>query len=283
MGDRQFRAWVIGLSSLLVVLLTILIVVLLSVDSDSPSGTLAATTTAPTTTAAPTTTSTTSTTTTTSAATTTAAPTTTEATTTTAATTTTSGGACSGLRGAETPRPEPGVSFAEGDFDGDGELDQLIGYQDPSGTWWVQMALDSGHATQTAVPGPATALGAQDFGASGQDVGLAEVDVGASTTIVSFFYLAGCEVFEATVGTGTARFPIGGGVTHLDGLHCTPDGFYTTSATTSDGTTWEYAETSYAWVPGSGDFEAVTSSITLLTSPDDDDVIFGAGGLVCPP
>ena len=74
------------------------------------------------------------------------------------------------------------MSFAAGDFDGNGAADQLIGYQDAGGTWWVQLALDYGYATETAVPGPVTAVGATSFG-TGQDVAYAYVDSGASTQL----------------------------------------------------------------------------------------------------
>jgi len=195
-----------------------------------------------------------------------------------------SGDACSGLPGATIPGPEPGVTFADGDFDGDGSLDQLIGYQDAGGTWWVQMAFSYGYATQSAVFGPVTALGAQDFGGGGQDVGFAYVDSGASTQLVGFFFAPGCDIFEVTI-TGTAavaRFPIGGGVMHLDGMFCTFDGFTTTSATTNDGISWGYTTTDYVWVPGLLEFEPVASSISVLTSPADDATIFAASSFDCP-
>ena len=83
-------------------------------------------------------------------------------------------------------------------------------------------------------------------------------------------------------GGALARFPVGGGVQHLDGLYCTFDGITSTSATTSDGVSWEYSTTDYVWVPGLLEFEPVASSSALLTSPADDATIFGAAGFDCP-
>jgi len=192
-------------------------------------------------------------------------------------------GACSGLPSATIPGPGPGVSFADGDFDGDGLPDELIGYQDAGGTWWVQIAFGYGYATETAVFGPVTALGATDFG-TGQDVGYAYVDSGASTQIVGFVFTPGCDIFEATIGgTGAlARFPVGGGVMHLDGLTCAFDGFTTTAVETADGVSWDYTVTDYLWVPGLVEFQEIGSFFDVLTSPADDATIFGAAAFDCP-
>jgi hypothetical protein len=267
----------IWIGALIALLLIVLIVVLLSEDDASVSASTAGvdeTTTSASVTTTPPAASTSSTATTTAS---TTAPSTTAPSTTAAP-----AGACSSLVGAAIPGPEPGVSFALGDFDGDGASDQLIGYEDAGGTWWVQMALSYGYATQTAVPGPVTAVGAVAFD-GGQDIGYAYVDSGASTQLVGFFFLPGCDVFEVTTDSGgVARFPIGGGVTHLDGLTCVADGLISKSATTDNGSTWEYQTTRWAWVPGLLEFQAVTSSIALLNSPADDAVIFGSGSFDCP-
>jgi len=269
----------IVIASVIAVLLVVVLVILLTDDDTTVAGGTTSSSAAGSTssTAAPATTSPATTGPTSSSSSSSTSSTTSSSTSTTAA----PSGACSGLPSVTIPGPEPGVTFAAGDFDGDGTADQLIGYQDASGVWWVQFALDYGYATQTAVPGPVEALGATNFG-GGQDVGYAIVDRGASTQIVGFFFLPGCDLFEATVGAGVARFPLGGGVTHLDGLRCTADGFTTTSATTSDGSSWEYTTTDYAWVPGLLEFQSTASSIAILNSPADDDTIFASGDFVCP-
>ena len=146
------------------------------------------------------------------------------------------------------------------------------------------MAFSYGYATQSAVAGPVTALGAQDFGGGGQDVGFAYIDSGASTQIVGFFFAPGCDVFEALIGgtVSLAHFPIGGGVMHLDGMVCTVDGFTTTSATTGDGLSWEYVTTDYVWDGVGLEFEPDASSMAILTSPADDATIFSAARFDCP-
>jgi len=281
MDPRQQRVLVI-LGLIIAILLIVLIFVLLnddggsSVASAGTSGS-ASTSTDPTT---PTTPAIETTTTTTPVPTTAASPTTA----TTAAPPSAPAGACEGLPSPLIPGPGPDVTSVNGDFDGDGNVDQLIGYRDAGGDWWVQMVFSYGYATQTAVFGPVKALGAQDFGGGGQDVGFAFVDSGASTQLVGFFFAPGCDIFEATIaGTGSvARFPIGGGVTHLDGMFCTFDGFTTTSATTGDGINWEYATTDYFWVPGLLEFEPLASSVALLSSPANDDTIFSSVEFDCP-
>jgi len=281
MDPKQQRA-LIFLGSIIAILLVVLILVLISEDdgvsvasdSTAPSESVTTLIDAAATTAAATTVATSA------PAPTIASPTTA----TTAAPPPPPAGACAGLPSPLLPGPGPDVSSVSGDFDGDGNLDQMIGYRDAGGTWWVQMAFSYGYATQTAVFGPVTALGAQDFGGGGQDVGFAFVDSGASTQLVGFFFAPGCDIFEATIaGSGSvARFPIGGGVTHLDGMFCTFDGFTTTSATTGDGINWEYTTTDYFWVPGLLEFEPVASSVALLTSPTNDATIFSSAEFDCP-
>ena len=281
--DPRMQRILVGVGSLIAVLLAVLIVVLVTRDDGSTVAAESTTTSA----AAGTTTTSETTTTqaeTTSSSTSSSTSTTTSSssTTTTTAATTTTAPACAGLPSATIPGPEPGVTFAIGDFDGDGADDELIGYEDAGGSWWVQLALSYGYATETAVIGPVTAVGATDFGGA-QDVGYAYVDHGASTQLLGFFFLPGCDVFEVTVdGGGVARFPIGGGVQHLNGLTCVSDGIITKSATTSDGSSWEYTTSRWDWIPGLVELQQVSSSVTLLSSPDDDDVIFSAGSLDCP-
>lgn len=274
MDSSQQRA-LIWIGALIAILLLILIVVLLTGDDGSVvAGDDTTTTSAVTTSSEATTTSEVTTT----------SSTTSSTTSTTAATTTTAApGACAGLPSATVPGPEPGVSFAFGDFDGDGAEDQLIGFQDAGGTWWLQVALAYGYATETAVPGPVTAIGATDLGGSGQDVGYAFVDSGASVSLAGFFFLPGCDLFEATVESGAvARFAVGGGVQHLDGITCVDDGIITKSVETANGTDWEYTTSRWLWVSGLLEFQQVSSSIALLTSPADDDVIFNAASFDCP-
>jgi hypothetical protein len=167
------------------------------------------------------------------------------------------------------------VSHVDGDFDGDGAIDRLIMYE-ALGTSWVQIRLSYGFAAEIEVFGPAEAYGATGFDAP-EDVGYGRVTSGASTEFVGFVYFAECDIEQATVdGVGVAEFGRGGGVTHLDRITCVEDGIITRSATTGDGTTWEYTERRYRWVPGLGDFETVSSSVEMVTDPPGDHPMFQA-------
>jgi len=183
---------------------------------------------------------------------------------------------CAALPSATTPDlGAPGVSHVDGDFDADGAIDRLIMYE-ALGTSWVQVRLSYGFAAELEVFGPAEAYGATSFDAP-EEVGYGRVTSGASTEFIGFFFWADCDIHQATVdGVGVAEFGRGGGVTHLDGIDCVADGIVTHSSTTTDGTHWEYTERRYRWVPGLGDFQTVTSSIQMLTSPADDATIFQA-------
>jgi hypothetical protein len=193
---------------------------------------------------------------------------------------------CAGMPGATTPALDaPGVTSVLGDFDGvGGALDLLIAYQDGDGHWFVQVALDYGYAAELPMEGPARAYGAREFGGAPEQVGFAAVFAGASTEFVGFFHLDGCELRLAGLdGGGEAVFGVGGSVTHLDGIRCTADGLEIRSATSADGTSWEYTSATLHWVPDLGEFQTVASSIAILSSPEDDDTIFTTGAFDCFP
>ncbi len=230
--------------------------------------------------------STAATTTTLAATTTTPAATTTTAagdTTTTTAIATSTAPACAGLPSATTPAiPAPGVTIAAGDFDHDGAMDRLIGYES-GGTFWIQMELAYGYATEIEAMDAAEALSAQPFAEGDAWLGLARVGSGASTDILQWFMLDGCDIAKVTVDGGfEASFIRGGGVMHGDGLTCTATGFTSTSVQTSDGTSWEYFTVNYVWDPVARTFLSGGAASSTLTSPGDDDVIFGAYALLCP-
>lgn len=219
-------------------------------------------------------------TTTTLAATTTTAP---GDTTTTTAVATSAGPACAGLPSATTPAiPGPGVTIAAGDFDHDGAMDRLIGYES-GGSYWIQMELAYGYATEIEAMDAAEALAAQPFAEGDAWLGLAKVGSGASTDILQWYMLDGCDIVKVTVdGTFEASFIRGGGVMHGDGLSCHRTGFTSASVQTSDGTNWEYFTTTYEWDATARTFVSGGVASSTLTSPADDDVIFSAYALLCP-
>jgi hypothetical protein len=79
-----------------------------------------------------------------------------------------------------------------------------------------------------------------------------EVGSGASDSLVGVFQLIGCTLTRLTgpVGTAPSLLPIGGSVTHLDGLRC--DGsaggqrLVQLSATSSDGVTYDTKESRFS-------------------------------------
>lgn len=270
MNERTSRILIVVGSLVAALLIVVVVVMLTGGDSDPAAGSTSTAETSSTI-AATTTSASESTTTSSTAATTTTA----------AATTTAAGNPCDGLASAVTPDlGGPGVSHVTGDFDGDGSADQFIMYE-AGGAGRVQMRLSYGYATELEVLGPVEAYGADEFGFD-EELAYGRVFSGASTEFIGFFYLDECEIRHATVdGAGEATFGRGGGVTHLDGITCVDDGVITKSATTEDGTSWEYTETRYLWVPGMGDMQAISSSVAVLTSPGDDDTIFSAGEFNC--
>ena len=271
MDPRTTRILII-LGSVITALLLAVVVIMLTGDGSgdttaettSTSGAITTTSGSATTTAAETST--------TDGATTTAAPTTTVAVT----TTTPPPPPCEGLASATTPDlGAPGVSHVDGDFDGDGVTDRLIMYE-ALGTSWVQIRLSYGFAAELEVFGPAEAYGATSFDAP-EELGYGRVTSGASTEFIGFFFWADCDIHQPTVdGVGVAEFGRGGGVTHLDGITCVDDGIITRSATTTDGTNWEYSERRWLWVPGLGDFQTVSSSVEMVNDPPPGHPIFQA-------
>jgi hypothetical protein len=201
---------------------------------------------------------------------------------TTAATGTTAAPACPGP-GATTPAIGPGVTVYNGDFDGDGATDRLIGYQAGDGTQRIQMALSYGYATEMQVVGPAVALAAQRFAEGDAWLGLAQVDTGASTGVIRWFQLDGCTMVGSTLdGAGEASFILGGSVTHGDGMVCNPDSFTANQASTNDFINWEYYSWTYQWDPVARTFHSLGVASSTLVSPANDAEISTAYDLVCP-
>ena len=214
---------------------------------------------------------------------TTAGATTTAATASTVAATTTAAPACAGLPSATTPAIVPGVSVQAGDFDGDGAMDQFIGYQRGDGTFWVQIALSYGYATEMEAYSTAVAYAAQPFAYPDLWIGIAAVDTGASTEVLQFFQLDGCSIAKSTTdGINEASFLRGGGVMHLDGLVCGAEGFTSRSAQTGDGTSWDFLTVDYLWDPVARTFNTAGTASSTLTAPADDDAIFSAAEFSCP-
>lgn len=169
---------------------------------------------------------------------------------------------------AAVPGSAVNVTSAEGDFDGDGSTDTLTVYGTGSASqpspYHVHMDLGAVNGSADApIVDAATdgaqvvkALGGAEISASaglppdGSGVeAFVVIGSGASDTLVGVFQLTNCTITRLTGPQGNApsSFPIGGSVTHLDGLRC--DGsaggqrLVVMSATSDDGFTYQTKET----------------------------------------
>ena len=160
------------------------------------------------------------------------------------------------------------VTKADGDFDGDGTTDTLTVYGTGTSSepapYHVHIDFAAGRGSADAVIVDAAtdstqvvkALGGADITSSAglpPDGSGAEAFVavgsGASDTLVAVFQMTNCVLSRLTGPQGNApsNFPIGGSVTHLDGLRCdgTAGGqrLVQLSATSNDGVTYSTKET----------------------------------------
>ena len=94
----------------------------------------------------------------------------------------------------------------------------------------------AGAAACDDVPRAADGTEAEIVGTSG-DVVLAVVDHGASVEVVSLF--RGCPPAPLRLDGAPTAFPVGGTVTHGDGLACRDGGIEVLSATSDDGSTYQ--------------------------------------------
>jgi hypothetical protein len=167
------------------------------------------------------------------------------------------------------------VTHADGDFNGDATTDSLTVYGTGTNTqpspYHVRIELADSHGTiDTVIADAATddnqvvkALGGADVSAGAGlppdgsgDEAFVEVGSGASDSLVGVFQLIGCTLTRVTgpVGAAPSLMPIGGSVTHLDGVRC--DGsaggqrLVQLSATSNDGITYESKETRLALQDG---------------------------------
>lgn len=93
-------------------------------------------------------------------------------------------------------------------------------------------------------------------------VRIAVVDHGASVDVVSLFIERDCALQPATIDGGPAAFPIGGTVTHGDGLVCKDDRFQVLTASSDDGVTYQATSTTYR-LDGSALVQLDTSASTI--------------------
>lgn len=99
------------------------------------------------------------------------------------------------------------------------------------------------------------------------DVQLAVVDHGASVDVVSLF--SGCDLTPVTLDGATAALPIGGTVTHGDGMRCDGEDITVLSATSDDGETYQAKATTYR-LDGTTMVEIDTKASTIEAQEDPD-------------
>lgn len=168
------------------------------------------------------------------------------------------------------------VTEANGDIDGDGADDRVVSYRLGDGSRVIGVDLARG-ATATfnlgdaelAGPSPLSVLGGIPLAPDAETV-LAVTGAGASVVIVQLFQLEGCDLVPVTVDNSVlVELPVGGGITHGDGLTCRDETLVQRSATSFDGETFEASETTYR-LEGTTLLEVASETSTLTRGPDDD-------------
>lgn len=186
----------------------------------------------------------------------------------------------SGSGGSGCPSREPvpptgatDVNEVAVDIDGDGQADRVVGYRRPDGAGQLaaELAAD-GTATVDAGGGdgaePLSVLGGLALGGDGETV-LAVIGAGASVTVVGLFQFVECALTPVFLPSGEpAELPVGGTVTHGDGLACAGSGdslrLIRLTATSTDGETFVTDDTGYR-VDGNTAVEVSSDGETLTT------------------
>lgn len=189
------------------------------------------------------------------------------------------------------PVPPPGateVTEVAADVDGDGRNDRVVSYRRAGGTGRVgaelaaggTAAVDAGDADALDGPVPLRVLGGAELGGDGETV-VAITGAGASVIVVGLFQFVECAVAQVAFPSGqTVALPVGGGITHGDGVACLGGSLTTLSAMSDDGETFDTDDTGYR-VDGNTLVEVGTESATL-TRPGDSAALDRYYTLDCP-
>lgn len=163
------------------------------------------------------------------------------------------GGACPGE---ETLPPHGATDSSEvnADVDGDGRDDRVLSYRRADGTGRVAVELAAGGTAAVDAGGPAagpstlSVLGGADLGGDGETV-FAVTGSGASVVVIGLFQFVECAITPVVDSSGrTVELPVGGTVTHGDGLSCTggaEKNLIALRATSSDGERFTTVDTRY--------------------------------------
>ncbi len=162
------------------------------------------------------------------------------------------GGDCPAAEGSLPPAGATDVSEASTDVDGDGEADRVLAYRRGDGNRRVAVELAAGgsaavDASESTIDGPSplSVLGGADLGGDGQTV-FVVTGGGASVVVVGLFQFVECAMSRVLLQSGQpAEFPVGGGVTHADGLACAGGALVQRSATSTDGERFDTTDTRF--------------------------------------
>lgn len=105
---------------------------------------------------------------------------------------------------------------------------------------------DKAAATTTTATSPSTSsttATVEGDAESGLCFAFEEIDRGASVTVVS---VSDCDGNPLRIAGEPAAFPIGGTVTHAEGIRCEPNHLVVLSAVSDDGETYQAVEKTYA-------------------------------------
>ena len=129
------------------------------------------------------------------------------------------------------PLPESTLLFAPvgGDFDGDGNGDELFTYQAGADNWRVRVVFaDGGGADATITEAedlaPPRPIGGFDIDGDGAEEVFLVVGSGASAAEIGFYDVANCVATRITAGGVSAVFAVGSSVGAISGLLCPGDG-----------------------------------------------------------
>lgn len=179
------------------------------------------------------------------------------------------------------PASAESITRSEGDFDGDGRLDEVEVYLS-GGEWWARTTFDSGYAAEVSLGNGAIAyaVGGLDLDDSGDEF-LVVIGSGASATIVGIYTMAGCELVSVVDGAGApVAIPVGASAVNQSGLRCIPGvGIDVFTQTTSDGITHRQIVERFRLVDGRLVSEG--SVTETLVGPDDRTRILDASRFDC--
>ena len=176
------------------------------------------------------------------------------------------------------------------DLDGDGTDETMRIYRD--GHWFVRVELANGYATEMVIDGNfGRVVGVLTFGfdrvvlVQNSDRGDGQLGYGAFGFFDCDVRRGASDLMGDQLSVPVGERWVGGNLMAVDGLRCTTDGFIHTKSRPSQSGPYEWVVSSvtYTWdaaartlMPG------MEISVALCCNrPDNDDLIFGSGGLDC--